>query len=153
VKKPFKDTKIGKFLKEKAPKLFAEALTTVGDLTGVKALTVVGNLIKGSKDISEEDKAIAAALLEFEKQELTEVTNRWKYDMVSDSWLSKNVRPLTLVFLLVLMATVMIIDSVESWRFDVKESYIGLLEVLLITVVAAFFGSRWFNKYQKIKKQ
>ncbi len=153
MKKPFKDTKIGKFLKEKAPGLFAEALTTVGDLTGVKALNVVGNLIKGSKEISEEDKVIAAALLEFEKQEIQEVSNRWKYDMVSDSWLSKNVRPLTLVFLLLLMAIVMVFDSVEKWNFKVEKEWISLLEFSLITVVGSYFGSRWFNKYQKIKKQ
>lgn len=152
MKKPFKDTKIGKFLKEKAPNLFAETLKGIGDLTGVKALNVVGNLIDKSDQISPEDKAVAIALLDFEREELAEISNRWKYDMVSDSWLSKNVRPLTLVFLLVLMATVMITDSVEKWQFDVKESYIRLLEALLITVVAAFFGSRWFNKYQKIKK-
>lgn len=152
MKKPFKDTKLGKFLKNKAPELFSETLRNVGDLTGIKALNIVGNLIDRSDSISDTDKAVARALLDFEIQELSEISSRWKYDMVSDSWLSKNVRPLTLVFLLLLLSAIMISDSVEPWEFEVKESYISLLEALLITVVAAFFGSRWFNKYQKIKR-
>ncbi len=72
--------------------------------------------------------------------------------MQSDSWLSKNVRPLVLISLTAFMCLVMVSDSKESWSFEVKESYITLLETLLVVVYFAYFGGRSYEKGQKIKK-
>ena len=72
--------------------------------------------------------------------------------MVSDSWLSKNVRPMTLIFLTIFMTFIIISDSKTLWEFEVKESYIKLLETLLFAVYLAYFGSRGVEKYKKLSK-
>lgn len=81
------------------------------------------------------------------------ISDRWKADMGSDSWMAKNARPLTLLSLLGFLFVIIIIDSLTSVKiqFDVKSSYIDLLQALLITVVAAYFGGRSIEKFQKIK--
>ena len=76
------------------------------------------------------------------------VTERWKTDMNSDSWLSKNVRPLVLIFLVVSTVLMVFIDA-GVIAFEVKTSWIDLLQLVLITVIGAYFGGR---SYEKIKK-
>ena len=148
-KKKFKDTKIFTFLKDKAPGI----LETIGDILPDKGgLGILKNIISKDDKISPEDKEHALKLLEFDLQEVQEITKRWGMDSTSDSWLSKNVRPLVLVYLMVFMTFIIFSDSKVLWEFDVKEGYISLLESLLVTVVVAYFGSRGMEKYQKIKK-
>jgi hypothetical protein len=148
-RKKFKDTKIGKFLKDKAPKI----LETVGDVLPDKgALGVLKNLISKDDTLTPEEREHALKLIEFEIQEIQEITKRWTVDTTSDGWLPKNIRPLVLAFLMVFMSFVIITDSQTTFNFDVKEGYIRLLESLLITVVVAYFGSRGVEKWQKIKK-
>nr|WP_298658015.1 hypothetical protein [uncultured Flavobacterium sp.] len=92
-------------------------------------------------------------LSEATKQVVSEdsaVTDRWKSDMESDSWMSKNTRPLTMLSLLGFTFIIIIFDSLNI-TFEVKESYVSLLETLLITVVVAYFGSRGVEKYQTIR--
>lgn len=84
--------------------------------------------------------------------EIQEVTKRWESDMVSDSWLSKNVRPMSLMFLTFIITLLMFSDSIESWKFDVKADYIDLMKALLVTVYVAYFGSRGYEKGRKIGK-
>ena len=76
------------------------------------------------------------------------VTERWKTDMNSDSWLSKNVRPLVLIFLVISTVLMVFIDA-GVISFEVKTSWIDLLQLVLITVIGAYFGGR---SYEKIKK-
>ena len=92
-KKPFKETGVGKFLINKAPSI----LGMVGDafLPG----NVISELISGNKELSEGDKAIALEKLRVERAEIDGVTRRWVSDSQSQSWLARNVRPLTLVTL------------------------------------------------------
>jgi len=78
------------------------------------------------------------------------VSERWKSDMVSDSWLSKNVRPLTLLYLLLVFSILVIFDSIEN-SLVVKVGWVSLVESLLITVVVAYFGGRSYEKGKKIK--
>jgi len=99
------------------------------------------------------------AKLEAQKQEAEaeqkleeEITSRWKSDMESDDPLAKKVRPFSLVYLLLFMSVIIIMDSINSLGFDVKDAYIDLIQALLITVFVAYFGSRGFEKYTKIKK-
>lgn len=80
------------------------------------------------------------------------VTGRWQSDMTSDSWLSKNSRPVIVLGLTALTYATMIADS-TSLDFEVKESYINLQEILLLTVYAAYFGGRTIEKYQAIRKR
>jgi len=83
--------------------------------------------------------------------EMQEISKRWDSDMKSDSWLSKNTRPLTLVFLTASMVFLIILDSLNI-DFGVKTEWIDLLKSLLITVYVAYFGSRGVEKFKAIGK-
>jgi hypothetical protein len=76
------------------------------------------------------------------------VTERWSHDMTSDSWLSKNVRPMVLIFLVVCTVLMIFIDA-GSINFVVEEKWTSLLEIVLITVIGAYFGGRSFEKIKK----
>ena len=147
-KKTFKETKIGAFLATKAPKVLA----AIGDiLPDQGGLGVVKNIITSDSKIKAVDKEEAMKLIELDLQELKEVSSRWRADMKSDSWLSKNTRPLALVFLTVSSIFMMAVDSFHL-QFDVDESWINLLKTLLVTVYVAYFGSRGAEKITKINK-
>ena len=87
---------------------------------------------------------IANYQIEMEKN----ITSRWQADMNSDSWLSKNVRPLVLIFLVVCTMLLIFIDA-GKLNFNVKDSYVDLLQLVLITVIGAYFGGRSFEKRKK----
>ena len=82
--------------------------------------------------------------LEMQKQ----VTNRWEADMKSDSWLSKNVRPLVLIFLVVSTVLMIFIDA-GLIAFNVEQKWTDLLQLVLITVIGAYFGGRSLEKTKK----
>jgi len=141
-KKKFKDTKVGVFLKEKAPKI----LNGIGEIlpdSGVYG--VVKNLITTDNKMTPADKETAMKLLEMDLAEMQSISDRWQYDMKSDSWLSKNTRPLALIYLTVCMTMYIILDSLQM-AFDMKEVWIELLQTLLVTVYVAYFGSRGAEK-------
>ena len=149
-KKKFKDTKVGKFLLGSGSKI----ADVVGDLlpsSGV--LGIVKNLIdkEDPKILPPEDKEKALKLLELDQIELQEVSKRWESDMKSDSWLSKNTRPMTLIYLTVITSLYIILDSLDI-AFEIDESWVELLKTLLVTIYVAYFGSRGFEKYNSIKK-
>ena len=147
-KKTFKETKIGAFLSSKAPKV----LQAIGDvLPNQGTLGVVKNLITSDNKIKQADKEHAIKLIEQDIAEMKEVSSRWRSDMKSDSWLSKNTRPLALVFLTASAVLMMAVDSFHL-QFDVDESWISLLKTLLVTVYVAYFGSRGAEKIKKINK-
>lgn len=151
-KKRFKDTKIFKFLKDKGPNIIGEVVSFAGDVTNIDLLNRIGDKIRGSIELTEDQKLEALSLLQFDLTELEAITSRWQSDMNSDNWLSKSVRPLVLMYLIVFLSIVIICDSIESINFDVKESYISLLEILLLTVVGAYFGVRTYEKIVKLKR-
>jgi len=146
-KKKFKETKIGAFLKDKAPNI----LDTIGDvLPDNGAFGVVKNLISSDSSIKPEDKEMALKLLEQDIAEMNNVSARWNSDMKSDSWLSKNTRPMTLIFLTLAMTIFIVLDS--TILLEIKDGWVSLLEALLITVYVAYFGSGGAEKITKIKK-
>lgn len=146
-KKKFKETKVGIFLKDKAPKI----LDGIGDiLPDNGAFGVVKNLISSDNSIGPEDKEMALKLLEQDIAEMNNVSSRWSSDMKSDSWLSKNTRPLTLIYLTICMTLFIVVDSASL--VTINEGWVSLLEALLITVYVAYFGSRGAEKIQKIRK-
>ena len=147
-KKKFDETKVGVFLKERVPTLFQ----AVGDiLPDQGGLGVVKNLILGDSNIKPQDKETALKLIDQDLSELKEISNRWRADMKSDSWLSKNTRPLTLIYLTFASTILIIIDSFHT-VFDVDTAWVELLKTLLITVYVAYFGSRGAEKITNIKK-
>ena len=94
-KKKFKETKVGKFLLGKSG--IIDVISNI--LPDQGALGMVKNLIDKDPDLPPQDKETALKLLEQDMTELQEVSKRWESDMKSDSWLSKNTRPMTLIFL------------------------------------------------------
>jgi len=147
-KKSFKETKIGAFLSSKAPKV----LQALGDvLPNQGTLGVVKNIITSDSKIKPADKEQAMKLIEQDMQELKEVSSRWRADMKSDSWLSKNTRPLALIFLTSSAVFMMAVDSFHL-QFQVDDAWINLLKTLLVTVYVAYFGSRGAEKITKINK-
>ena len=76
------------------------------------------------------------------------ITDRWTADMNSDSWLSKNVRPMVLIFLIVCTMLLIFIDA-GTIKFEVEEKWTDLLQLVLITVIGAYFGGRSIEKYKK----
>jgi len=94
-KKKFKDTKVGKFLLGKSG--IIDVISNI--LPDQGALGMVKNLIDKDEDLTPQDKETALKLLEQDTIELQEISKRWESDMKSDSWLSKNTRPMTLIFL------------------------------------------------------
>jgi hypothetical protein len=102
---------------------------------------------------SKEDKArfeneMAKVFLEAETEIQKGITERWKTDMTSDSWLSKNVRPMVLIFLVVSTVLMVFIDA-GVISFDLKDSHTDLLQMVLLTCIGAYFGGR---SYEKIKR-
>jgi hypothetical protein len=148
-KKRFKDTKVGAFLKDKAP----DILDQVGDfLPDQGSLGLIKNIISKDKYLSPKDKVDANKLLEQDMKEMENVSKRWDSDMKSDSWLSKNTRPLTLIYLTLASTMLIIIDSFHT-LFDVDTAWVELLKTLLITVYVAYFGSRGAEKITNINKK
>jgi hypothetical protein len=147
-KKKFSETKVGSFLSKVAPGILGIA----GDiLPDAGVLGIVKNLIRKDKTLPPEDKEKALMLLEQDMVEMEEVSKRWAADMKSDSWLSKNTRPMSLIFLTLSMVLLILLDSFE-WDFHVSEGWVSLLQTLLVTVYMAYFGSRGVEKFQSIKK-
>ena len=148
-KKKFSETKVGKFLSQAAPNILGVA----GDiLPDAGVLGMVKNLIQKDNVLPPEDKEKALKLLEQDMVEMQEVSKRWESDMKSDSWLSKNTRPMSLIFLTVSMVTLILLDSFEI-DFHVAEGWVSLLQTLLVTVYVAYFGSRGAEKFQSIKNK
>jgi uncharacterized membrane protein len=81
--------------------------------------------------------------------EMQEISKRWESDMVSDSWLSKNTRPMTLIFLTVSLVVFILLDGFDI-AFGIDSEWIILLKSLLITVYVAYFGSRGVEKFKSI---
>lgn len=146
--KKFSETKVGQFLSKAAPGL----LGTVGQVLPDKGvLGIVKNLIHKDNALPIEDKEKALKLLEQDMIEMQEVSKRWDSDMKSDSWLSKNTRPLSLIFLTLSMVFLILLDSSDI-NFDIDSGWVDLLKSLMITVYVSYFGSRGVEKFQTIKK-
>ena len=141
-RKKIKDTKLGQWLSEKAP----DVLGVVGDLLPDSGgLGVVKNLIEKTEVSPEEAAAAINAEVEYQKQ----VTARWAADMSGDVKMAQYIRPLTLIILMALFLIIVVCDSVEGWGFDVKEAYVSLLEVLMLTAFGAYFAGRSIEKIKK----
>jgi hypothetical protein len=144
-KKKFKDTKVGGFLLGKSG--IIDVITNILPNQGV--LGMVKNLIDKDPDLTPQDKETALKLLEQDMVEMQEISKRWDSDMKSDSWLSKNTRPMTLIFLTVSVVIFILLDGFDI-AFGINSGWIDLLKSLLITVYVAYFGSRGVEKFKSI---
>jgi len=110
---------------------------------------VIDNLHTSEDEKLEAERKIKELVASYEVQMEKEISSRWDADMKSDSWLSKNVRPLVLVFLVVSTVLMIFIDA-GTINFVVEAKWTDLLQLVLITVIGAYFGGRTLEK--KIKK-
>tara|TARA_Y100000592_G_scaffold20655_1_gene31675 strand:+ start:2488 stop:2874 length:387 start_codon:yes stop_codon:yes gene_type:complete len=110
--------------------------------------SVIDNLHTSKEEKLEAEKKIKDMIMGYEAEMQKQVTERWKVDMQSDSWLSKNIRPLVLIFLCVSTVLLIFIDA-GVISFEVKASWVDLLQLVLITVIGAYFGGRSLEKVKK----
>ena len=111
---------------------------------------VIDNLHTSKEEKLEAEQKIKELVANYEIEMEKNITDRWKADMNSDSWLSKNIRPLVLAFLVVSTVLMIFIDA-GTIKFTVEEKWTDLLQLVLITVIGAYFGGRSFEKSKKNK--
>ena len=109
---------------------------------------VIDNLHTSKEEKLAAEQKIKELVSDYETKMEANITDRWKADMNSDSWLSKNVRPLVLIFLVVCTVLMIFIDA-GTIAFTVEEKWTDLLQLVLITVIGAYFGGRSFEKSKK----
>ena len=109
---------------------------------------VLDNLTTTKDEKAEAKRKLKELILSHEAQMEKNITDRWSADMNSDSWLSKNVRPLVLIFLVVCTMLMIFIDA-GTIQFTVEEKWTDLLQLVLITVIGAYFGGRTMEKRKK----
>ena len=109
---------------------------------------VIDNLHTSKEEKLAAELKIKELVANYETQMEKEITSRWQADMASDSWLSKNIRPLVLLFLVVSTVLLIFIDA-GSIKFVVESKWTDLLQLVLITVIGAYFGGRSIEKTKK----
>jgi len=109
---------------------------------------VIDNLVTTDEEKLEAKRKLKEMILSHEAQMEKNITDRWTADMNSDSWLSKNVRPMVLIFLIVCTMLLIFIDA-GALTFTVEEKWTDLLQLVLITVIGAYFGGRTAEKFKK----
>jgi len=109
---------------------------------------VIDNLHTSKEEKLEAERKIKELVANYEVEREKQVSDRWKADMNSDSWLSKNVRPMVLVFLVVSTVLMIFIDA-GTINFNVEPKWTDLLQLVLITVIGAYFGGRSIEKRKK----
>jgi len=118
----------------------ADLINSVGD--------VVDNLHTSKEEKLAAQHKIKKLVANYEVEMERNISDRWKADMNSDSWLSKNVRPMILIFLVVSTVLMIFIDA-GTIQFTVEQKWTDLLQLVLITVIGAYFGGRSFEKSKK----
>ena len=109
---------------------------------------VIDNLHTSKEEKLEAEQKVKELVSSYEIEIEKNITARWTMDMKSDSWLSKNIRPLVLVFLVVSTVLMIFIDA-GTINFVVEDKWTDLLQLVLITVIGAYFGGRSLEKVKK----
>ena len=149
-KKKFSESTVGKLLFGAASMINP----TLGNI--LKGVTSPADAIAeiGKSGVSNEDKIkLQQIIYEQQNKEIESITSRWQADSISDSWLSKNVRPLVLVWCIVIFSLAGILDSVESIPFNIGVTWNDTFEKVMMAVVLAYFGGRSSEKVTSIFKK
>ena len=128
-------------------KLFGKAGGSVVD----KLAGVADRFIRTKDEKAAFEKEMTQILIEAEAAMQKNVTERWKADLEHGNWLTRSVRPLVLIFLIVTTVLMVFIDS-GSINFNVEEKWTDLLQLVLMTTIGAYFGGRSVEKFNKFKK-
>lgn len=148
-KKKFKNTTVGKLLFGAASIVNPQLGAVLNGVTSPK--DAIAEITKAK--IPTEDKIKLQTLIyEQQNKEMEEISTRWKADAASDSWLSKNVRPLVLVWCIVVFSFAGILDSVDSIPFNIGTTWNDTFEKVMMAVVLAYFGGRTTEKASSIIK-
>lgn len=144
-KKPFKESTVGKLLFGAASIVSPQLGAVLNGVTSPK--DAIAEITKAK--IPTEDKIKLQQLIyDQQNKEMDSVTDRWKADMnsVNSGWLSKNVRPLVLIWCIVVFSLAGILDSVNSIDFQINSLWNDTFEKVMLAVVFSFFGGRTFEK-------
>lgn len=141
-------TKVGNFLRSIN---FGKAAEVVGNLSMGNIQGAIDAISNKENELTPEQREFALTIMKLDIEEMKGVSKRWTADMSSDSWLSKNVRPLTLIFLTLATMILIYLDFFYGDTIDVPSEWIELLKSLLLGVYIAYFGSRGIEKYKSIK--
>ena len=147
-----------KFAESTVGKLLFGAASIVNPTLGnvLKGVTSPGEAIAaiGKSDASSDDKIKLQQLIyEQQNKEMEAITNRWMADSKSDSWLSKNVRPMVLIWCIVVFSFAGILDSVETIPFVIHDNWNDTFEKVMMAVILAYFGGRSGEKVTSIFKK
>ena len=149
-KKKFKDTTVGQLLFGAASVINP----TLGNvLQGVTSPREAIEAITKSDAPADDKVKLQQMIFEQQEKEITAITSRWEADSMSDSWMSKNVRPLVLVWCIVIFSLAGILDSVESIPFQINNTWNDTFEKVMMAVVLAYFGGRSGEKAASIFKK
>ena len=149
-KKKFKDTTVGQLLFGAASVINP----TLGNvLQGVTSPREAIEAITKSDAPADDKVKLQQIIYEQQEKEITAITSRWEADAMSDSWMSKNVRPLVLVWCIVIFSLAGILDSVESIPFQINSTWNDTFEKVMMAVVLAYFGGRTTEKATSIFKK
>jgi hypothetical protein len=149
-KKPFKETTVGKLLFGAATVINPTLGSVLNGVTNPKE--AIAEITKAK--ISTDDKIKLQQLIyEQQNKEIESITSRWKADANSDSWLSKNVRPLVLVWCIVVFSFAGLLDSIDNVPFHIGELWNDTFEKVMMAVVLAYFGGRTTEKATSMFKK
>ena len=126
-----------------------------GSLLGGDAIKDIGNIVDdlhtSGEEKEEAKQKITQILAQAEQAAQAQVSARWEADLKYGSWLSKNIRPLTLIFLTVVFVVLSVFDG-NAGEFKIGEAYVPVYQTLLMTVYAAYFAGRSIEKVKKVTK-
>jgi len=131
-------------------KLLAKLFGSAGGGVVDKLAGVADKFIRTKDEKAEFEKEMTNIMIQAEAEMQKNVTDRWKADLEHGNWLTRSVRPLVLIFLIVSTVLMVFIDS-GSINFNVDQKWTDLLQLVLITVIGAYFGGRSFEKFKKNK--
>ena len=146
-----KGTAVGnalRFLAKQGKTIAPSLLDLAGSVTGMQDLKNLGDEIRGNTILNDEDKELLLKELEYDMVEMQEVTKRWTSDNMSDNYMSKNIRPLTLGFLTATLFIYIILDS-SLKGFEIDSEWVSLLKGLMMLVYGGYFGARTAEKIFK----
>ena len=129
-------------------KILSKIFGDAGDNVVDKLAGVADRFIRTKDEKAEFEKQMTQIFIEAESQMQKNVTERWKADLEHGNWLTRSVRPLVLIFLIVATVLMVFIDS-GSLVFNVEEKWTDLLQIILITVIGSYFGGRSIEKIRK----
>ena len=120
---------------------------------GNEVANIVDRFVRTKDEKAQFEKEMSQLLQKADENEQVHTTERWRADMTSDSWLSKNVRPIMLIAFFVMILLLILLDGGLVSGFVVANHWVSLIQSLALTIFGAYFGDRAIRAYQSIKNK